>query len=76
MAPEKYLAMNWVELIAHCERLEAALREARPWIHQDTDALACHKPYDPDNPVDQDVRREVEARRAWLIGTSENEPKP
>jgi hypothetical protein len=24
MAPEKYLAMNWVELIAHCEKLEAA----------------------------------------------------
>ncbi len=25
MSPEKYLAMDWVELIAHCEKLEAAL---------------------------------------------------
>lgn len=52
--------------------LEAALREARAWIEEDADALEqCHEPYDPDSEEDQEVRQEVEARRAWLHSTSE-----
>ncbi len=67
------LSLDLRDARARIVSLEAALREARAWVEEDTDSLEqCHQPYDPANAVDQDVRQEVEARRAWLRNTSEN----
>lgn len=68
MSDKQYI--EWAK--QHIAQLEAALREARPWIVEDTDALeACHTPYDPENDVDDQVRLEVDARREWLRSTLE-----
>jgi len=43
------------------------LRQAHAWISEDTEALhASHMPYNDTDPVDIEVRAEVDARRAWL----------
>lgn len=39
MEPEKYLSMNWVELIARCEALEAALRRVDTALDQTSAVL-------------------------------------
>ncbi len=55
------------------------LRQAHAWISEDTEALqASHMPYNDTDPVDIEVRAEVDARKAWLAAfqpTSKAEPK-
>ena len=62
---------------ARIAALEAALREARVWIEEDTEALrASHMPYNDTDPIDQEVRAEVDARLVWLRATAETQAEP